>query len=88
MKVGVAPIELNLSEHQLQWFGYIQFCPIVTPVRRGILYQEEDVRRGREKPRLTWEKVEQRDKHERNITETLALNMKEWRRLFRMSEAE
>ena len=52
-KIGVAPIEEKMREHRLRWFGYLQRRPVDAPVRREILHQV-DVRRCRDRPKITW----------------------------------
>ena len=42
-KLGVAPIEEKLVQHQLRWFGHVQRRPPETPVRSGILSQDSNV---------------------------------------------
>jgi hypothetical protein len=49
-KVGVAPIQENLVQHRLRWFGHIQRKPPEAPVRSRILccpkiQEEEEVDR-------------------------------------------
>jgi hypothetical protein len=60
-KFGVAPIQEKLVQHRLRWFGHIQRRPPKVPVRSGILNRPENTRRGRGRPRLTWEKAIRRD---------------------------
>jgi hypothetical protein len=59
-KFGVAPIQEKLVQHRLRWFGHIQRRPPEAPVRGGIL-SPENTRRGRGRPRLTWEEAIKRD---------------------------
>jgi hypothetical protein len=56
-KLGVAPIQEKLVQHHLRWFGHIQRRPPETPVRGDILSRPENTRRGRGRPRLTWEEA-------------------------------
>jgi hypothetical protein len=60
-KLGVAPIQEKLVQHRLRWFGHIQRRPLEASVRSGILSRPENTRRGRGRPRLTWEKAIKRD---------------------------
>ena len=53
-RLGVAPIEEKLVQHRLRWFGHVQRRPPKAPVRSGILSQDSNVKRGRERPKLTW----------------------------------
>ena len=52
-RLGVAPIEEKLVQHRLRWFGHVQRRPPDAPVRRGILSQDSNVKRGRGRPKLT-----------------------------------
>jgi hypothetical protein len=56
-KLGVAPIQEKLVQYRLQWFGHIQRKSLEAPVRSGILSHPENTRRGRGRPRLTWEEA-------------------------------
>jgi hypothetical protein len=60
-KLGVTPIQEKLVQHRLRWFGNIQRRPPEAPVRSGILSRHENIRRGRGRPRLTWEEAIKRD---------------------------
>jgi hypothetical protein len=60
-KLGVAPIQENLVQHRLRWFGHIQRKPPEAPVHSGILSHPESTRRERGRPRLTWEEAIKRD---------------------------
>ena len=53
-RLGVAPIEEKLVQHRLRWFGHVQRKPLEAPVRSGILSQDNNVKRGRGRPKLTW----------------------------------
>jgi hypothetical protein len=60
-RVGVAPIEEKLVQHRLRWFGHVQRRPPEAPVRSGVLDRVGSVRRGRGRPKLTWEEAVKRD---------------------------
>ena len=53
-RLEVAPIEEKLVQYRLRWFGHVQRRPLEAPVRSGILSQDSNVKRGRERPKLTW----------------------------------
>jgi hypothetical protein len=36
-RLGVAPVEENLMQHHLRWFGHIQWRPVEAPVRSGVI---------------------------------------------------
>jgi hypothetical protein len=52
-RVGVAPIEEKLIQHQLRWFGHVQRRPPEAPVRSGVLKRADNVKSGRGRPKLT-----------------------------------
>jgi hypothetical protein len=56
-KLGVAQIQEKLVQHRLRWFGHIQRRPPETPVRSGILSRPENIKRIRDRPRLTWKEA-------------------------------
>ena len=53
-RLGVAPIEEKLVQHRLRWFSHIQRRPTEAPVHCGVLSQANNMRRGRERLKLTW----------------------------------
>jgi hypothetical protein len=53
----VAPIEEKLIQHRLRWFGYVQRRPLDALVRRGIVRRENNVKRGKGQPKLTWDEA-------------------------------
>jgi cation diffusion facilitator CzcD-associated flavoprotein CzcO len=56
-KLRVASIQEKLVQHHLRWFGHIQQRPPEVPVCSGILSRPENIRRGRDRPRLAWEEI-------------------------------
>ncbi|KAJ1699237.1 hypothetical protein LUZ63_007749 [Rhynchospora breviuscula] len=77
--VGVAPIEEKLIQHRLRWFGHTQRRPPEAPVRSGILNHFENTRRGRGRPRLTWDEAVKRDLKDWNISKELATDRSAWK---------
>ena len=73
-RLGVAPIEEKLVQHGLRWFGYVQRRPPETSVRSGILSQDSNVKRSRERPKLTWVETIKEDLKGWNISKDLALD--------------
>jgi hypothetical protein len=78
-RVGVAPIEEKLIQHRLRWFGYVQRRPPEAPVRSGVLKRTDNVKCGRGRPKLTWDKSVKRDLKEWNISKDLAIDRSAWR---------
>ncbi|WVZ78086.1 hypothetical protein U9M48_025851 [Paspalum notatum var. saurae] len=66
-RLGVAPIEEKLVQHRLRWFGHVQRRPPEAPVHSGIIRRNNDVKRGRGRPNLTWEEAVKRDLRDWNI---------------------
>ena len=60
-RLGVAPIEEKLVQHQLRWFGHVQRRPPEILVRSEILSQDSNMKRGRGRPKLTWVEAIKRD---------------------------
>ena len=52
-RLGIAPIEEKLVQHLLRWFGHIQRRPPEAPVHCRVLSQANNMRRDRERPKLT-----------------------------------
>jgi hypothetical protein len=73
-RVGVAPIEEKLVQHRLRWFGHVQRRPPEAPVRSGVLDRVGSVRRGRGRPKLTWEEAVKRDLNEWDIPNELVID--------------
>jgi hypothetical protein len=78
-RVGVAPIEEKLIQHRLRWFGHVQQRPPEAPVRSGVLKRADNVKSGRDRPKLTWDKSVKRDFKEWNISKDLVMDMSAWR---------
>jgi hypothetical protein len=75
----VTPIEEKLVQHRLRWFGHVQRRPSKAPVHSGVLDRVGSVRRGRGRPKLTWEEVVKRDLKEWDIPKELVMDRSAWR---------
>ena len=60
-RIGMALIEEKLTQHRLRWFGHVQRRPPEAPVRNVILERVDNVKRGRGRPKLTWDESVKRD---------------------------
>jgi hypothetical protein len=60
-RVGVALIEEKFIQYWLRWFGHVQRRPPEAPVHSGVLKQADNVKSGRGRPKLTWDKSVKRD---------------------------
>ena len=78
-RVGVAPIEEKLTQHRLRWFGHVQRRPPEAPVRSGVLKRVDKVKKGRGRPKLTWDESVKRDLKDWDISEEVALDRSAWR---------
>jgi hypothetical protein len=76
--VGVAPIEEKLIQHRLRWFGHVQRRTPEAPVRSGVLKRGDNVKRGKGRPRLTWDETVKRNLKEWNIAKELAMDRNAW----------
>ena len=64
----------------LRWFGHVQRRPPEAPVRNGVLERPVDnVKRGRGRPKLTWDELIKRDLKDWNISKEIALDRSTWR---------
>ena len=77
-RVGVAPIEEKITQHQLRWFGHVQRRPPEAPVRSGVLKCVDKVQRGRCRPKMTWDESVKRDLKNWNISKEIVLDMSAW----------
>jgi hypothetical protein len=78
-RVGVAPIEEKLIQHRLRWFGHVQRRPSEAPVHCGVLSQDNNVRRGRGRPKLTWGEAIKRDLKSCDVPRDMCLDRKAWK---------
>ena len=85
-RLGVAPIEEKLVQHQLRWFGHVQRRPPEAPVCTGILSQDSNVKRGRGRPKLTWVEAIKGDLKGWNIPKDLALDRSAWKTAIHVPE--
>jgi hypothetical protein len=85
-RLGVAPIEEKLIQHRLRWFGHVQRRPPEAPVHRGIIRRDNNVKRGRGRPNLTWEESIKRDLKECNIPMELCLDRSAWKEAIHVPE--
>ncbi|WVZ67829.1 hypothetical protein U9M48_016858 [Paspalum notatum var. saurae] len=87
-RLGVAPIEEKLVQHRLRWFGHVQRKPPEAPVHSGIIRRNNDVKRGKGRPNLTWEEAVKRDLKDWNIVRELALDIAAWKAAIHIIAAE
>ncbi|KAG2582388.1 hypothetical protein PVAP13_6KG108005 [Panicum virgatum] len=86
MLLGIAPIEEKLIQHRLRWFGHVQRRPPEAPVHSGILKHDSNMRRGRCRPKLTWEEIIRRDLKDWSIPRDLSLDRSAWKAAIHVPE--
>ncbi|KAG2654061.1 hypothetical protein PVAP13_1NG538400 [Panicum virgatum] len=77
-RVGVAPIEEKLIQHRLGWFGHVQRRPPEAPVHSWVLELDDNVKRGRSRPKLTRDESVKRDIKDWNISKEVPLDRSAW----------
>lgn len=78
-RIWEAMADEKIVQHRLRWFGHIQQRPPEAPVDGGIIRSMENTRRGRGRPKLTWEEVIKRDLSDWNVPTDLALDRTSWK---------
>ncbi|KAL6498741.1 hypothetical protein OROGR_028288 [Orobanche gracilis] len=78
-KVGVTCIENKMRGNRLRWFGHIKFKrrEMSARVRRLEMWQEEEIMRGKVRPKQTWKRVIESDMNFIGIEENLVVNRTE-----------
>jgi hypothetical protein len=78
-RLGVAPVEKKLVQHRLRWFGHIQWRPVETSIRNGVIRRTGNKKRGRGRSNLTWKESVKRDLKDWYIIKELALDRRAWK---------
>ena len=55
-------------------------------MRNGVLERVDNVKRGRGRPKLTWDELVKRDHKDWNISKEIALDMSVWRLAINVTE--
>ena len=77
-RVGVAPLEEKLRETRLRWFGHVKRRSVNTPVRRCEAINHLQCRRGRGRPKTSWNKVIGSDMKFTGLTEHMTQDRNLW----------
>ena len=85
-RLGIAPIEEKLIQHRLRWFGHVQRRSPNALVHSGILKDDGNMRRGRGRPKLTWEEIIRRDLKDWSIPRDLSLDRSAWKAAIHVPE--
>jgi len=78
-RVEVAPLEEKLKETRLRWFGHVKTKSVNTPVRRYEAINLLDYRRGRGRPKMSWNELIRSDMKFMELTEDMAQDRNLWR---------
>ena len=82
---GVAPLEEKLRETRLRWFGHVKRS-VNAPVRRGEAINLLHCRRGRGRPKMSWNAVIGSDMKLMGLTEDMAQDRNLWRSRIKIVE--
>jgi len=77
-RVGVAPIEDKLRETRLRWFGHVKRRSVSAPVRKCESIHLLDGKRGRGRPKMSWNMVIRSDIKSLRLTEDMAQDRNMW----------
>ena len=78
-KLGVVKMDEKLREGRLRWFGHVRRRRETEPVRRVEGVQVEG-KRGRGRPRRTWEEQIRLDLQALHLSEDMTADRQSWRR--------
>ena len=68
----MAPLEEKLREARLRWFGHVKRRCVNAPVRRYEKISLSHYRRGRGRPKMSWNEVIRSDMKFTGVTEDMA----------------
>ncbi|KAK9098676.1 hypothetical protein Syun_025721 [Stephania yunnanensis] len=85
-QVGVAPIDTKIREGRLRWFGHLQRRPTNAPTRKLDSIETVEIRRGRGRPKLTWDALIKRDLNGLQSSPSIALNRAQWKSLIHVAD--
>jgi len=78
-RVGVAPLEDKLSETRLRLFGHVKRRCVNAPLRRCEAIDLLQYRRGRGRPKPSWNTVIQSDRKYMGLTKNMTQDKNMWR---------
>ncbi|KAJ0851966.1 hypothetical protein HanRHA438_Chr14g0632811 [Helianthus annuus] len=84
-RLGVASISDKIKEGRLRWFGHVKRRQTTAPVRVVETLTVEG-RRGRGRPKLTWEEQIRHDLLESHLSEDMVQDRTSWRRRIRVKD--
>ncbi|KAJ0587063.1 hypothetical protein HanIR_Chr04g0158951 [Helianthus annuus] len=84
-RLGVASITDKIKEGRLRWFGHVKWRQTTEPVRVVETLTVEG-RRGRGRPKLTWDEQIRHDLLELHLSEDMVQDRNSWRRRIRVQD--
>ncbi|XP_070008151.1 uncharacterized protein [Nicotiana sylvestris] len=87
-KVGMTPMKDKMWETRLRWFGHVKRRSIEALVRRCEWLASVGSRRGRGRPKKSWEEIIRREMAQLELTEDMALDRRAWRSKIRVEEVQ
>jgi len=78
-RVGVAPLEDELAESRLRWFGHVMRRSVSAPMRRCEEIDLAQCKRGRDRPKMSWNAVIRSDMKYLGLAEDMAQDRNVWR---------
>jgi len=78
-RVGIAPLEDKMREIRLRWFGHVKRRSVSAPMRRCEAFDILQCRRGRGRPKTSWNTVIRSDMKCLGLTEDMAQDRNTWR---------
>ncbi|KAJ0765672.1 hypothetical protein HanPI659440_Chr08g0306081 [Helianthus annuus] len=84
-RLGVASISEKIREGRLRWFGHVKRRETTTPVRVVEILTVEG-RRGRGRPKLTWDEHIRHDLLELHLSEDMVQDRTSWRHRIRVKD--
>ena len=78
-RVGVAPLEDKMRESRLRWFGHVKRRCANALVRRCEKISLSHYRRGRGRPKISWNEVIMSDMKITGVTEDMTQDRNLWR---------
>ena len=85
-RVRVAPLEDKMRETRLRWFGHVKRRSVSVPVRKCEAIHLLHCRRGRGRPKKSWNGVVRSDMKFMGSTEDMAQDRNRWRSRIKIVE--
>ncbi|KAD4584273.1 hypothetical protein E3N88_21874 [Mikania micrantha] len=86
-RLQVANISDKVREGRLRWFGHVRRRSQAAPVRK-VEFLTVEGKRGRGRPRLTWDEQIRHDLTELHLSEDMIYDRSTWRRRIKVKEIQ